>query len=136
MKYKYLKFPVLFCILLVIFQATDQIILFILDTHINTRAALGLNLPNHLAALISLIVLALIVFFTIISKKKALFLPLAVAASGAISNLLDRFVFGGVVDYIRLPVIPLFNLSDFAIALALIYALYILIFQHSKLNNQ
>jgi signal peptidase II len=37
---------------------------------------------------------------------------LAIASAGILSNLIDRFFFGCVIDFINLKVWPLFNLAD------------------------
>ncbi|MCL5090890.1 MAG: signal peptidase II [Patescibacteria group bacterium] len=34
---------------------------------------------------------------------------------GGLSNLFDRFFYEGIVDFIRLPYLPVFNLADIAI---------------------
>ena len=36
---------------------------------------------------------------------------------GGLSNLIDRLVIGGTVDYLYLPIIPSFNLADLAVTL-------------------
>ncbi|MBN2483291.1 MAG: signal peptidase II [Candidatus Omnitrophica bacterium] len=43
---------------------------------------------------------------------------------GAFCNLFDRVVYGYVVDYIDVKVWPVFNLSDSAITLGVLYILY------------
>lgn len=40
---------------------------------------------------------------------------LALIAGGATGNLIDRLIFGGVIDYIDVRVWPVFNLADMAI---------------------
>ncbi|MDP2587291.1 MAG: signal peptidase II [bacterium] len=45
-------------------------------------------------------------------------------AGGALSNLIDRFVFGGVRDFIDLRVWPMFNLADLALSLGVILLLW------------
>lgn len=44
--------------------------------------------------------------------------------AGGISNLLDRWRYGGVVDYINLKVWPVFNLADLAISAGVLYCLW------------
>lgn len=53
----------------------------------------------------------LILFFTV--KKYQFGFGLLVA--GSLSNLLDRIFYGGVLDYLKVPYIPIFNLADIAI---------------------
>jgi signal peptidase II len=48
---------------------------------------------------------------------------LGAALGGAVSNLIDGFVRGGVVDYLDLRVWPLFNLADAAIVVGVLVAL-------------
>lgn len=40
--------------------------------------------------------------------------------AGGLSNLIDRWLYGGVVDFIRLPLVPVFNFADFAICLGVV----------------
>jgi len=47
--------------------------------------------------------------------------PYALILSGIISNLIDRFIRGGVVDYINLRIWPNFNLSDALIVIGVIF---------------
>ncbi|MFH0873933.1 MAG: histidine phosphatase family protein [Candidatus Komeilibacteria bacterium] len=44
-------------------------------------------------------------------------------ALGAVNNLIDRLLYGGVIDYINLKVWPVFNLSDAMIALGVFFLL-------------
>jgi signal peptidase II len=43
--------------------------------------------------------------------------------SGGISNIIDRFFFGGVIDYIKIWQFPIFNLADAAICFGVILLL-------------
>lgn len=49
---------------------------------------------------------------------------LVLIASGAGSNILDRFIYGGVVDYIHIMQITTFNLADIFIVLGLLVYFY------------
>lgn len=56
----------------------------------------------------------IIIFFTFYKKDK---LGTGLILGGGISNLLDRLIRGGVVDFIDLKIFPVFNLADFFIVL-------------------
>lgn len=45
--------------------------------------------------------------------------------SGGISNLLDRFLYGGVIDFIKIPLIPAFNFADIAISFGVAIFLFL-----------
>ena len=53
---------------------------------------------------------------------------LAMITGGAAGNLIDRFLFGGVIDYIDIRIWPIFNLADIAIVagslLIIVYAVF------------
>lgn len=68
------------------------------------------------------ITVPLLIFF-ILSKREDK-LPYALIASGAISNLIDRFLREGVVDYIRSDFWPSFNTSDAIIFLGVVLILF------------
>ncbi|MDP3836667.1 MAG: signal peptidase II [bacterium] len=71
---------------------------------------------DWLTILLSLIIAAL--FFVIIYltlKKKANYwtpLLLTVILFGAISNILDRYIYGAVIDYLDLKYFSIFNIAD------------------------
>lgn len=48
----------------------------------------------------------------LIRKKEAVFFWWGLIAIGAVSNLMDRVLLGGVFDYISFGIFPVFNLSD------------------------
>lgn len=81
----------------------------------NKNAAFGLPIPQVvLLGLIILILLGLLYGLILAIKRQkafevAAFLFLII---GAVSNLLDRFLFGFVIDYINLFFWPVFNLAD------------------------
>jgi len=66
--------------------------------------------------LIAFIVLVGLIIFAF--KTKIIYqsyYPLSLIVSGALSNQIDRLVRGGVVDYINLGFLPVFNLADMLI---------------------
>lgn len=85
----------------------------------NTGIAFGLFKDNGSLVVLSLLAaIALIAFIFYISKKEKdtlLLISLGLIGGGALGNLLDRIVRGGVVDFIDLGWWPVFNIADVAI---------------------
>ena len=82
---------------------------------LNTGMALGLNEGNNRNIVITIVILILILNFAInqkdrIDKKTAV--SLCLIAAGGISNLIDRFIYKGVVDFIDIIGFPIFNFAD------------------------
>lgn len=77
----------------------------------NSGAAFGIRIPLELFYLFWIIIIVGIVFFR---KKYSQDNGLCVILilSGALSNVLDRFHFGCVIDFIDLRFWPVFNLAD------------------------
>lgn len=48
------------------------------------------------------------------------YLLLGVVWGGGVSNMGDRLIYGGVIDFIRIASLPVFNLADAAISLGII----------------
>lgn len=63
----------------------------------------------------------ILVFFMVwffFRKKERFFSGLVI--TGGVSNLLDRFIYKGVLDFIHLPFLPIFNLSDIFIVMGIL----------------
>lgn len=110
----------------------------------NKGIAFGINLPGRLILTLIIVIIVLISLLSLKSKfeisnkssdqnsklKKLAFisnfkfslsdLALALILSGALSNLLDRWHYGCVTDYIDLRIWPVFNLADILICLGAI----------------
>ena len=90
-------------------------------THcVNTGAAFSLfSGKTLLLALTSVALLGVIGFYLLrkMNLTKMACISLTCVIGGGVGNLLDRMLFGGVTDYIRLLFIdfPVFNLADIAI---------------------
>lgn len=92
-----------------------------LVNHANKGAAFGF-LAEHQKLLLGFrIVLVLALFFWLLfyNKKRLYLVPLLLILAGAVSNILDYFFYGHVVDMIYLRFwgypYPVFNLADSAI---------------------
>lgn len=96
-------------------------------THcVNTGAAFSvLEGRTVLLAVLSVLLLAALIVFFCRSpwRKTGERLALGALAGGGLGNLVDRVVFGGVTDYIRLRFIPfpVFNLADICITCSILY---------------
>ncbi len=108
-------------ILLIFFQLSDRLALKY-DPIINSKFFFGLFFNNGTALAISL--LMLILAFYLVSYLKAPLIYFFIISSAVISNCLDRFFYGGVIDYINPPYFYAFNIADvFIVAMILILPL-------------
>lgn len=79
--------------------------------------------------LIATVLILGLFLFTLETPRKYLF-PITLILSGAISNLLDRFCRGGIVDFIRVKGSLATNLADIYVILGII--IYIFIFYKNE----
>lgn len=63
---------------------------------------------------------ALVSFLLLRPRRRLLWLPTGMLAGGAIGNLIDRVTLGSVIDFIKLPHWPAFNLADTCITFGVI----------------
>ena len=81
----------------------------------------------------ALLAIGLILYFYVHTPKTHLFLSLALALvfGGAVGNLIDRFRFGKVVDFLDVYVYdlhwPAFNVADSAITVGIVIFIYHLV---------
>lgn len=94
--------------------------LFKIKLYINPGIAFSINLPKALIGGIILVVLLIFLAALIQAYRKndqwsmAGFLFII---AGAVSNGIDRLIYGGVVDFINISILPVFNLADILIIL-------------------
>lgn len=117
-------------LVIVTLQDINGLVVFAGSFSINSQLFWGQWGDNNLAILFSLGLIALIVYiffrFHVINQWAGFFL-----LSGAVSNLLDRIIYGGVIDYFNLIYLPRFNLADVAIILGVVIWIWpSLKFQH------
>lgn len=87
------------------------------------NADLGLSLPAAGAIIAILIVLALaFISWLWWHLPQRWYTPIAFAFvwGGSIANIVDRLRFGGVVDYVHIWILPIFNIADLFITAGLI----------------
>lgn len=81
---------------------------------INTNASWSLNLPSWLFICLLLISFVFIIYIARLCNPRWPY-SLVILLSAAISNLLDRLIYGGVMDYIDTQIWPVFNVADILI---------------------
>ena len=97
----------------------------------NTGIAFGLFKSNNLFMIFVVLFLILIlIYFYNREKKKNTLLKIAFIflISGALGNLIDRIVYGSIIDYINFAFWPAFNLADSLIVMGSILLGIYLIF--------
>jgi len=107
----------------------------------NPNIAFGLPLPQMITIILASIILILLGFLwwqSFLKKKLWQALAVSLIIIGALSNLLDRLLFGYVIDYLNIFIWPVFNLADVMIVIGvLIYILneFKIIKKSKEVNN-
>lgn len=89
----------------------------------NENIAFGLPLPQALTIILVIIILIFLSFLWWISlakKETWKLLANSLIILGALSNLLDRLIFGYVIDYLNVLIWPVFNLADTMIVIGVL----------------
>jgi signal peptidase II len=69
---------------------------------------------------------ALVVYLALRPERPLLWLPTGMLVGGAVGNLIDRISTGSVIDFIKLPHWPAFNVGDMSITFGVLALLYVL----------
>ena len=106
----------------------------------NTGAAFSM-LEGHrlfLIALTALLILGLLVFLVIKGNKEhwSLKLALSLIISGGIGNLIDRVMYGYVVDFMDFRVWPIFNIADVSVCVGCGFLIIYIIFFDKKIKSE
>lgn len=83
------------------------------------------SVDNNMLLILFLILGVFILGYLYIKSPEKSLLPLTLIASGAVSNILDRFFHKGVVDYINIELWSNFNLADVYIVIGALWYLWI-----------
>lgn len=70
--------------------------------------------------------LALIVFLLMRPRRRLLWLPTGMLIGGAVGNLIDRIARGTVIDFIKLPHWPAFNIADSCITVGVVILVFVI----------
>lgn len=112
------------------------------DSKLNTGMAFSM-FENAQTALIVIAVLASVIMICLICIKKYFSskpekILIGVILGGTISNLIDRFIFHGVRDFISLKFIdfPIFNIADVAITIGMIVFVIVFIVKNLKKDSK
>lgn len=97
-----------------------------LSFYLNKNLAFSLPIATWILWPLLLVIVAWLLFFTwqMYRQKQMIFLPLSLIILGAVSNILDRLLYGGVVDFINIWQFPVFNLSDVYITVGVLCLLF------------
>ena len=94
----------------------------------NTGVAFGfLSGGGALVLVFTLVAVALLIAYLARRPDRPwLWLPTGMLVGGAVGNLIDRVVSGSVIDFIKLPDWPAFNLADMSITIGVFALLWVL----------
>jgi signal peptidase II len=94
----------------------------------NTGVAFG-QLQNGgtiVTVVIVLALAALLVFFARNAQRPLVWLPTGMLLGGALGNIVDRIREGAVIDFLKLPHWPAFNLADASITIGVVILLVVI----------
>jgi signal peptidase II len=94
----------------------------------NTGVAFGvLSGGGALVLALTLLALsALVLYLALRPDRPWLWLPTGMLVGGAVGNLIDRISTGSVIDFIKLPHWPAFNVADMSITFGVLALLWVL----------
>ncbi len=84
------------------------------------------NARAIVAVVIALALLALLVYFARNAWRPLVWLPTGMLLGGAIGNIVDRLREGAVIDFVKLPHWPAFNVADSAITVGVVVLLFVM----------
>ena len=83
----------------------------------NQGGSFGVSLPMWLLIAFSLAILALFAAYYPTERPFSAQWPWILIISGGLGNLLERLLFGCIMDYVTLPFFPAFNVADIFLAI-------------------
>ena len=100
---------------------------------LNTGSGFSLLKDQNTALIwVSILILCIILYYyDKISDNKVTAISVALIVGGAIGNLIDRLILGGVIDFFDFIIWPVFNIADSAITIG-VFILLIYLFRKWK----
>jgi signal peptidase II len=94
----------------------------------NTGVAFGFFSGGGLLVLVPTLfaLAALVTYLAVRPDRPWLWLPTGMLVGGAVGNLIDRVSSGSVIDFIKLPAWPAFNVADMSITFGVLALLWVL----------
>jgi signal peptidase II len=77
-------------------------------------------------AVTAIALIALVAFMTARPARRLLWLPTGMLVGGAVGNLIDRITLGSVIDFIKLPHWPSFNVADMSITFGVVILVFVI----------
>jgi signal peptidase II len=105
--------------------------------HLNQNIAFSWPLPIWIIYPAVIIILFIIIWLWLIAlrQKSSLIWPWGLIIIGAVSNLLDRISYQGVIDFINIEWFTVFNVADVYISLGVAWILIFELFINRKQKN-
>jgi signal peptidase II len=106
----------LLCLLII----TDQMIKYAIVNYVhiayfcNTGIAFGINVHQTFFIILWIIIVGCVVYHWWLKRSRSFFqqIPFVLILSGGIGNIIDRVIYGCVIDYIPFAMFSTFNFAD------------------------
>jgi signal peptidase II len=84
------------------------------------------NAEAIVAIVIGLALVGLLVYFARNGARRLMWLPTGMLLGGALGNIVDRLREGAVIDFLKLPHWPAFNVADASITVGVVILLVVI----------
>lgn len=95
----------------------------------NTGSAFGLFKGLNVFFILFSIIVVIAIFYylkRIVKNEKMLQFAIGLLLGGTIGNLIDRMVYGHVIDFIDFRIWPVFNVADSAVTISVLFMIFLL----------
>jgi len=85
----------------------------------SVNKGISFGIFNNTSVFLLVIIFLFFIFFLNLLKIQHK-LTVGLVTVGGLSNIIDRFIYGGVIDFLNLPLIPEFNFADIFICFGIL----------------